>query len=193
MKKNFILIISVLIFLGIVFLLDLPAYNKFAFLSGEVEKYSKLLEEREEFIVKVAQLKDVYESRKSEIKKAYYSLPFEKDIPNLIVQFEALASENGLILENLNFFEEKPKKTSAVEWTEGGAEPLPEIEPRKTYKVLKVVLGATGSYQSLRGFLGALEYNVRLMDVKIIEFSSEEKEFEQGLFTFDIQLEVYYQ
>lgn len=181
MKKNAIILVLVLVFIAIVVFFDLPAYNKFVFLGSEIERYTNLLSEREDFITKVGQLKEIYESRAPEIRKVYYSLPSEKDVPGLIVQFEALASENGLILEKLNFFEKKEKKVEGV-------------ESRKTYKTLTVILSAIGSYPSFTSFLEALEFNIRIMDIKSIEFSSKRpEEEEKGLFTFDIELEVYYQ
>jgi len=107
-------------------------------------------------------------------------LPPEKDIPGLIVQFEALASENGLILESLNFIERTIKKTGEAE------------EEKKDYKSLAVFLSLTGNYKSFENFLKALELNVRLMDIKSIEFSSEKIE-EEGIFNFNVDLEVYCQ
>lgn len=185
MKKNAIILVLVLVFIAIVVFLDLPAYDKFVSLGSEIERYGNLLKEREEFIIKVSQLKEIYESRAPEIRKVYYSLPSEKDIPGLIVQFEALASENGLILEKLKFFERKETK----EEKEGG------VELQKSHKTLNVILSVTGGYQSFRSFLEALEFNIRIMDIKSIEFSSKrtEEEEERGLFTFNVELEVYYQ
>lgn len=181
MKKNAIILISVLVFIAILFLLDLPAYNKASLLRSEIKRHKNLLEEKKELIIKVDQLKRVYESRKSEIENVYYSLPSAEDIPGLIVQFEALVSENGLILEELDFFEKKIKRGEEVE--------------RRSYKILEVTLSATGKYQSFKSFLEALELNIRLMDIKIIQFSSEETEeiLGTGFLTFDIRLEVYYQ
>ena len=181
MKKNAIILISVLVFIAILFLLDLPAYNKASVLRSEIKKHQDLLEEKKELAIKVNQLKQIYESRKSEIENVYYSLPSVEDIPGLIVQFEALVSENGLVLEELDFFEKKVKKTEEVE--------------RKNYKTLEVTLSATGKYQSFKSFLEALELNNRLMDIKIIQFSSEETEeiLGTGFLTFDVRLEVYYQ
>lgn len=184
MKKNAIILISVLVFIAILFLLDLPAYNKASLLRSEIKRHQNLLKEKKELAIKVNQLKQVYESRKSEIENVYYSLPSAEDIPGLIVQFEALVSENGLILEELDFFEKKVKKTEEV-----------ETKTPESFKTLEVTLSATGRYQSFKSFLEALELNIRLMDIKIIQFSSEETEeiLGTGFFTFDVRLEVYYQ
>ena len=181
MKKNIIVLISILIFVAILLLLDLPAYNKVVFFRSEIKNYQNFLKEKEELLVKVNQLKQSYESRKDEIDKAYYVLPLEKDIPNLIVQFEALVSENGLVLESINFKEAAAKTTATGE------------KIVKGYKTLDVSLKAGGSYQSFVAFLQALEFNIRLMDIKSIDFSAAQTGDESSLFTFDISLEVYYQ
>ena len=141
--------------------------------------------EKEEFLVKIDQLKQVYDSRKEAIKKASYLLPIEKDIPGLIVQFEALASENGLILESINFIEKTKKRAST-----GGGEAA--VMPGQIYKTLNVSVELYGSYASFRSFLEAIEYNVRIMDISSINFSSEKSE-ESSAFNFNVELEVYYQ
>ena len=175
MKKNIIVLISILIFVAILFLLDLPTYNKVVFFRNEIKNYQNFLKEKEELLAKVNQLKQSYESRKDEIDKTYYVLPLEKDIPNLIVQFEALVSENGLVLESINF---KPATA--------------EEKAAKSYKALDVFLSVGGNYQSFIAFLQALEFNVRLMDIQSADFSSKESEV-AGTFIFDVNLVVYYQ
>lgn len=203
MKKGIINFILILVFVAVLFLLDLPIYSKVNFLRGEIKKNNGLLKEKQELLAKVNQLKGVYESRQDEIKRAYYVLPQEKDVPNLIVQFEALASENGLILEGINFIKKtvKPTVVEAEEPGLGGTTPtqIPGAEPRKNYETLEISLSLNGSYQSFRSFLEAIELNVRLMVIKSIDFTSEAKkektETEAGGegFTFNINLEVYYQ
>lgn len=184
--KNIIPIILILVFVGILFLLDLPAYNKVAFLRDEVKRHKELLKEKEELLIKVDQLKQVYNSRKDEIDKVYYTLPSGKDIPNLIVQFEALVSENGLILEKLNFLEDKVIAKAGLDEDE-----IDETRAPEEYKSLGVSLSVSGTYESFKSFLEALELNVRLMDIKSINFSSQKEE--GSIFTFNIELKTYYQ
>ena len=190
--KGIITIILLIVLVVIIMFLDLPAYNKVGFLKNEIEKYEQFLEEKKELLVKVGQLKEIYESREEEINKVYYVLPPSADIPNLIVQFEALASENGLILGNLSFSQvETAKKTGKVTWG-GEAEETTavEVEALGTYQNLEVSLSLTGSYQSFKSFLKALEHNIRLMDIKSISFSSAKAE--TTTHTFAVSLEVYY-
>ncbi len=197
--KGIITIILLVALVAIIMFFDLPAYNKVGFLKNEIEKYEQFLEEKKELLVKVGQLKEIYESKEEEINKVYYVLPPSADIPNLIVQFEALVSENGLILGNLRFSQvETAKKTGKVTWG-GEAEEetaVAEVGALRTHQNLEVSLSLTGSYQSFKSFLKALEYNIRLMDIKSISFSSAkaEKGEEAGIptHTFAVSLEVYY-
>ena len=195
--KNIIILILIVAFVVILFLFDLPIYNEVTYLRNEIKTYKDFLEEKEELVIKVNQLKQIYESRKGELSKVHYALSFEKDIPNLIVQLEALTSENGLILENLAFIEKKIEQKGKVEWGKEEATPISGVKPKKAHKSLGVTLSLTGSYQSLKSFLKALEFNVRLMDIKSISFSIPEVKGETkemaSIFTFDIQLDVYYQ
>jgi Tfp pilus assembly protein PilO len=195
--KNIIILILIVAFVVILFLFDLPIYNEVTYLRNEIKTYKDFLEEKEELVIKVNQLKQIYESRKGELSKVHYVLSFEKDIPNLIVQLEALTSENGLILENLAFIEKKIEQKGKVEWGREGATPISGVKPKEAHKSLGVTLSLTGSYQSLKSFLKALEFNVRLMDIKSISFSIPEVKGETkemaSIFTFDIQLDVYYQ
>lgn len=191
MRRSIIILIFILAFIAILLLLDLPLYNKITSLREEIKKYEEFLKEKEEILVKVNQLKQVYDSRKSEMNRVFYVLPIEKDLPNLIVQFEALASENGLILEKINFIKQQTttRRVAAEDAELGAAETL---EPQKDYKTLEVSLSLSGNYQSFQSFLEALELNIRLMDIKSISFKTQKTEAGAG-FTFDINLQVYYQ
>lgn len=184
MNKNIITIIILFgVFAAILLLFDLPSYNKFVSFREEIDKQNNSLIEKKELVANVNQLKQVYDSRKDEVKRVYYAIPAKRDIPGLIVQFEALASENGLILENINLGKIKTERSK-----------LGEIEsPEETYKSLDITLKLAGNYLAFKSFLQALEFNVRLMDINLISFSSIETEESGLVFTFDVKLKAYYQ
>lgn len=188
MKSNIIILILILGFVSILFLLDFPVYNKVTFLSNEIKAKEDLLEQIQELVAKTNQLKQIYEGRKNEINKVYYAIPFEEEVPNLIVQVEALVSENGLILETLDFTGQSNSKRK----TARGSAQEEESISIESYKIFDIFLSVNGGYKSFTSFLKALESNVRLMDIKSIAFSSDDDEGVQGFFTFDIELKVYY-
>jgi len=185
-KKTIIILILFIIFLAVVFLLDWPIYQKYLSLKNEVDTQKNLLASKEELLTKVQQLENVYEEQQDKIEKTEYVLPTSKKIPELIVQFEALASESGLILEELYFKEQKATGPISQRGVEEGQK---EIRP---YKVLNIFLSVTGSYESFRAFVKALEYNIRLLDIQKIKFSAEESQEVNG-FIFDLELTAYYQ
>jgi len=182
MKKTIAITVLIAGLIAIIFFLDWPAYKRMNFLNSEIKRHQQFLQEKQELNIKVEQLKQGYEAQQENIKKINYALPEGKDIPNLIVQFEALASENGLILEKLSFDTKHSKKDS---------------ESKKAYEVLNVTLSLTGDYTGLKNFLGSLENNIRIMDIISIGFSTAAMEglpeTTQAVFTFDIELQTYYQ
>lgn len=190
MKSSIVIIILVVALIAIVVFLDLPAYNKFSLLQKEIKSQNDLIKERQEIMVKVDQLKETYEKRKAEISRVYYVLPIGKDIPSLIVQFEALAAENGLILEKIDFVEKTSQKTVQAEQEGEGITPASQAD----YKSLGISASLTGSYKAFKSFVEALEYNIRLADLKSVDFSSQQA-LETGVsaLNFSITLDVYYQ
>ncbi len=188
MKKSIIIIILIVVFVGIVLFLDWPGAKKVLSVQQEIDRYSNLIEEKRELVSKTEQLKQAYNSKQDDIKKVYYVLPKEKQIPELIVQFEALASGNGLILENLDI----QKKKRVQETKEEKEQKTSEVVLEKV-EILKVSLRVTGTYASFENFLKTLESNVRIMDIQGIDFASRESKEEGNLFlNFDVELETYY-
>jgi len=187
MKKNIIIIILIFVFVIVLLFLDLPSYNKVASLKAEIKNYQESLRDKEELLIKVDQLKEVYNNRKNAISKVSFVLPDSKAIPGLIVQIESLTSENGLILEGINFTEKKVKKATRANQEDSG------VQPNYNHKTLNVSLRLNGGYLQFKGFLEALELNVRIMDLKKITISSEEDEEGNLIFTYNLDLEVYYQ
>ena len=180
MNKNIIIAVLIVVFLGVVFFLDWPVFKEVSSLRGEIKDYNKLVAEKEELIAKVEQLKSVYEDKQTDIKKVYYALPRTEEVPEIIVQLEALTSENGLILEAIDI-QEIEKQGS-------------KQEDKTGVNVLRISLALSGSYSSFKNFLEALEYNIRIMDIQRIEFSFKKGGEETNSFLeFNVDLEVYYQ
>ncbi len=190
MKSNIVIIILIVVLIAVVVFLDLPFYNKVSLLRKEIKSQNDLIKERQEIMAKVDQLKETYKKREAEISRVYYVLPIGKDIPNLIVQFEALAAENGLILEKIDFVEKASKKTTQAEQGGEGTTPVSQTD----YKSLGISASLTGSYGAFKSFLEALEYNIRLADLKTVDFSSQQTLVGgASALNFSITLDVYYQ
>ena len=155
--------------------------------------------EVENLLAKSRQLEQKYLESKEEALKIILSLPEEEEISYLLVQFEGLALQNGLLLEGIEFgkIEEvqassrRSSVQSSSQETNQGAQ-LPE-----GIATFSANIRAVGSYEAFKGYLNSLENNVRSMDIEQVNFKVfEEKEdgsLEQsGIFEFDLVVKVYY-
>lgn len=186
MLKNIIILILILGFIAIVVFLDMPEIQGILDLRKNIKNEKEMFLEKQETLAKVEKLGEDYKADEENLKKVNYILPSNKDIPNLIVQLEALAFEGGLILENfdLSTTEEKAVSKAAEIRTQE------EIQV-KNYQTLVIDLKLIGDYSGLKSFLRAIEENIRLMDIESITLSPQSEE--SLLFDFEIIIKTYYQ
>ncbi len=187
MIKNLIILVLILILIAVVVFLDVPKVQEILALREQISEQKEAFSEKQALLLKIEELKSGYEENKESLEKVSYILPAEQDIPNLIVQLEALAFENGLVLESINL--SSSEKTSS-----GMAEEVRESQQGTTsqdYQILTANLKVIGDYSGFKNFLKAVENNIRLMDVVSLNFSGESGGL--GLFRFDITLKTYYQ
>ena len=175
MIKNIIIIILILSFVAVVVFLDVPGVQSVLNLKKDINIQKEKFLETQELASKIENLTKSFRENKESVEETKYILPDSEDIPNLIVQLEALAFEQGLILEKIEF---TPIKQ--------------ESENIKNYQILSVNMRLIGSYPALKSFLKAAEENMRLMDISSINFSTSSEESLQ-IFEFDLSLNTYYQ
>lgn len=195
MTKNLIFLFLILGFVAIVIFLDIPAVQEVLNLKKTLSEQTKILGDRQEFLIKLEKLIKDYEDNKEDIEKISYVLPSGKEIPNLIIQFEALGAEGGMAIEQIAFSSVEDQATSKAktvrtETGEGGDQQAGESV--KDYKTIAVNLKMSGDYYAFKNFLLAVEKNIRLMDIEIINFTSLSSEDSQ-LFNFEVTLKTYYQ
>lgn len=179
MTKNIIILILILAFIGVVVFLDVPGVQGTLNLREQVKKQREKFSEKQELLAKMEKLNQLYEENQENLEKVNYILPSGLDMPNLIVQLEALVFGGGLILEEIEFSRTKDILDQ---------DKVQELD----YKILTISLKLIGTYPSFENFLKTLEENMRLMDVVSIDFSSQSEEsFE--LFNFSLQIKTYYQ
>jgi len=111
------------------------------------------------------------------------ALPSGEDEAGLLVQLEALSSQNGLILNSVNFSSSEVGAVSAAS----------ETAPTSPAKELKVELVLAGDFPEFRNFLQAAEKNLRLLDLVSASFSSEQGTGEGAWRDeFNVDLKTYY-
>lgn len=109
--------------------------------------------------------------RPEEFAKIDRIVPRGRDVPHLILELEALASETGILLKN-------------VALQEGGAENETAL-PKGVHPIGLVITVTGGDYVTLKHFLESIEKNGRIMDVRNFTFA-------KGLQSYTITIQAYY-
>lgn len=194
--------------IGTMVVFVLPLWDSVKTAKREIKDSESELATLNELLAKTKIIKDSYEQVKSQAEKVFISLPKEKDLPDLMVQFESLAAVHGLVLESIGFgdFEkEQSAGNQPVRFADGESEeqsssamaqPLMSASP--VFRSLPVNLTVSGSYAALKKYVSGLEENIRSMNVQSIGLSgtsggSDELSTNKDNFTFDLELSVYYQ
>lgn len=187
MIKNIIILLLILGFIAIVVFLDLPKTQGVLDLIKQIKEQKRIFLEEQDLLAKIKELDQQYEENKENLKKIDYILPSSQDLPNLIVQLEALALESGLVLDKIEFSE-------AEQETSGKAKEVRQSEEKvtpKDYRIISVSLTFIGDYLLFKNFLKTVEENMRLIDVVAVDFGKESSETTQ-LFNFNLSLKTYY-
>ena len=136
------------------------------------------LAKRKDYLDNLKQLVANYQKvSQEEIEKLKAILPEEKDIPGLFVQLQALAEEQGFLLASVSINEM--------------SENVIKNEAPSGLQKLNISLNLIGrgesSYDEVKGFLSALEYNLRLFDVNAVYFSPDSPDYTINLYTYYYQ------
>jgi Tfp pilus assembly protein PilO len=172
-----LLIASISVFFG----LDWPVLREIRELSSKLAQERVQYEEQFQAVQTAKSIINQYKTLTGVSQAISLSVPRGPEIQNVISQLDNLAVQSGLDVQNISF--ETPAVSSLGEQRGGIA-----LENR----ILVVSLALSGSYQSFKTWLNAIESNIRLMDVKNISFSS----FGGGVidqFNFKVVLTSYYQ
>jgi Tfp pilus assembly protein PilO len=191
MVKNIIVIVIALGFIGSIVFLDVPMIQGVLASKKEVENKQILFSEKEAFIKTVERLITKYKNNEEALNKLDVILPTDSDVPNLLVEMEALANEAGSAINDINILVTDDKGTSKAETARTGG----EVSSEKTsvdYKIVRVDLTISGDYNALKKFLQAAEENMRLIDVESITFSNKTQDKSMPLFDFNVVLKTYY-
>lgn len=169
-------IILVIAALAITFWVLLPLwYSTQAALELKKENENNLLE-RKKLTANLEHLIGQYNERSSDLTSFSKAIPVGQNIPELLINLEALASENGLIFSSVNF---KPKDLKA-----------------QNVKTLIMEIRVKGSYSAFQNYLKAMEKSLRLFDVTRISFSGiapGQTSINPNNLEFNLSVNTYYQ
>jgi len=134
------------------------------------------LAQREKLTANLERLISQYNERMSDLAPFNNAIPVGRNMPELLINLEALASENGLIFLGVNF---KPEDLKA-----------PNI------KTLIMEVKVKGSYPALQNYLKAVEKSLRLFDVTSVSFSGVapgQGNANPNNLEFNLSINTYYQ
>lgn len=150
--KHLILpIILMLASAAIVFWVLLPLWQS-AQAALELKKGNEdNLAQRQKLTANLENLIAQYNGRANDLVSFKKAIPAGQNIPELLINLEALASENGMIFSSVNF---KPKTLNT-----------------SNIKTLVMEIKIKGSYSDFQNYLKAVEKSLRLFDVTNVSFT----------------------
>lgn len=166
-----------------------PVYREIQDIRNDIASYENLIDTQRVAINQVNKLINTYESQ-TEFKEAI-SASFSSG-PNLsgaIAQLNGLAGLNGMSLSSISVTKTIPKSTISEAQKTGSSKSQSIKKPINT---LSFGLNLVGSYEEFKSFIGNLESNIRIFDVKNIDFSPASKSV-QDIYDINMVVDTYYQ
>jgi len=186
-QKIIISLVSLLIGAILIFVFTNSLWVSVKDLKKDISKSEDYSAKLEELLLKTEELNQDYQEIGVEADKLFLALPNEKDVPFLLVQFESLASSNGLLLDSISFEEIEKKKTNIKETT---------VQDSSQLLYLIANIKINGSYDAFKNYLKALENGVRAIDVYSINFTPFTNKSNPSaildVFEFNIRAKAYY-
>jgi Tfp pilus assembly protein PilO len=187
-KQLFVFIIIVIALVSVSYFLAWPAFVSVYASQKENAFWQEKIAETQNLKQKLGDLAGKYEIVKEDAERILAAVPKEEDLPALLVQLEALSSQNGLILNSIAFKQEDATLKKGQPSID-----LKIVNPAvaSAAKKMGIHVALSGSPTAFRSFLKAVEDNLRIMDVETISFNSSSS-FSESLVTFTVDLSVYY-
>lgn len=180
---SFVFLVLALI---VIFVWAWPAFQEVGVLNKKINEEKSQYDTQYKAVQIAKSIIDQYKSLISVSQTISLSIPRGAEIQNLLAQLDNITTQSGLSLQSVNF-ENVGVLTSP---SKQGAQNIIQ-----SYKTLRLTLGLTGNYESLKTWLNAVESDIRLMDIINIAFAglTSDSQKNSGLFNFKVMLNVYYQ
>ncbi|MDD5626693.1 MAG: type 4a pilus biogenesis protein PilO [Patescibacteria group bacterium] len=193
-NSNLIIIVVILVAIGAGFYFLKPQYDAWRNIGTQIKGEETSLANSKKALEDTKKLVKDYEGVKEQVRTLSLALPSEKDIPNLLVQLEALAIKNGILMEEVSYSEEikkgsenpiEPPATDAADLGQNKTQdnntasnlpamvPLVSPAPSEGYATLKVSLSLTGRYDVFMRYLEDVQKNLRFLDVVSVDFDTK--------------------
>ncbi|MDP1629533.1 MAG: type 4a pilus biogenesis protein PilO [bacterium] len=177
-KSSIFILISILFFiavLGMALGLVWPALIDLSQLKQERVNKAEERTVKQNMVERITALTSQHQGLSTDVlTKVNRAAPKGQNIPDLLVQMENTAAESNLVLESADF--------TAL---------APRTGETQSSRMLMANLTLKGDYPAFRQWLKFWESNLRLIDVRSIDFNLSSTE--RSIFTLKIRFLVYYQ
>lgn len=191
-RNQFIAAILIIIIVLVIWFLLWPQYQSYKNIGIELEEVEKKMITQQSILEKIDQLIESYNESSEKYEVLQKALPVSPSVPKLITSLEQMTVKSGLLLGKLQVTEVIDPNANTVisSGEEVEEEPSEKIFTKPKIVTIKVDMAVEGSPEAFVGLLDALEKNLRILDVQILDIQAEE-----GLNTqlFDMVIETYYQ
>jgi hypothetical protein len=164
-----------------------PAYDAVGQVRGEIASRQALLDREQSVVKKVQDLKSFYDTNTDLRDAIGLTLPLAPDAAGALQQLTGLIATNNLT--PLGFSVSAPATPVVAARSSTATASSTLVRPIGT---LTVQVRANGTYEDFKRFLGNLETNIRLMDIKNLAVSEAGKPT-LDLYVFDLTVDAYYQ
>ena len=179
MKNNTTTIILVLISIGLFYTFTNGQYKKVKELNILTNRYQDVLQSASDIIELRDRLLITYEAlSEADIERINKILPDNNDTVRLAFDLDGMASRYGIAIKNI--------ETTAG--ASGGRNTIVLPEYTDAYEKATVSFSFVSNYDNFMRLLADLEKNLRIMDISITSFQTNES----SLYEYKVSLETYW-
>jgi len=178
---------------GLLFLIILGLLTTIWFFYQKVKNEKKSIEvlrikveNAQESLAKIEDLQKKYGQLSEAVNQINQTLPDESNIPEVLVQLEKLACQNSLSLFGVNIQDKPLVRTKKKTLSE--KQDFSSFYP-KGVRYISFNINLIGSYENFKKFLNDLEGNLRIMNVKKINYNID---MVNGNLKINLEIETYY-
>lgn len=182
MPKTYLsLAILIIVFSG-AFLLVWPKYQELNSLNANINNSQLELQSKTEYFNNIKTVSEELKNYQDSLSKISTALPSDPLLPATFGFFQNIASQSGLVLEEV--------AVGSITSLEG--ESINETEEIivKQVQSIDFAVKLSGSYESFKSFLESIELSARIIEIKNIHFETPEED--NTPFSFELELSVYY-
>lgn len=169
----------------------LPAYDSMQSVKAERLGLESFLGGQKPVINRIKELISAYQGQDRLQQAVSLALPTEQDSAGALAQLYGLAQSSGL-----NFLSATISVTAVEDIARTrGLATLAGTSVQKPVGTVTIQMRLGGAYEGLKSFLGRLETNIRIFDIKSLTVqpvSAAQKSAEYS-FTYDLEVATYYQ